>query len=363
MDKKKQSPNSGLRHKMSGVSMYNKSKTNKGDDTMEDERTILEKILEGGANLGDYDLDSDFDHEEILSLMEAGIIGARDIPDGRASDMILDGSLSYDDYPFEKFSHYEQVRQLEQKAVSREDFKARAELEYYDGNDWLLLLDVWPELDAEAPWDMIRDEARAKSWFDFLASHPEYADKADWKRIFETGKTKNYFDMLAKQPALFESCPDKQKLLEADSALWVELLIKQPGFAEIYPMKELDEVDEIEHLLLHRPELTGTLSWDQDNLPVKLFIFNSEPDKMTFSPELAWFISTEMSPGTEKILREVLFYQKRDAERYANIIAHTEETFAGVYSTRTAEAIVKNFQEAVAELSLPLTIRMEVYHE
>ena len=169
--------------------------------------------------------------------------------------------------------------------------------------------------------------------------------------------------MLAKQPALYEFCPDKEKFLEADSALWVELLIKQPGFAEIYPMKELDEVDEVEHLLLHRPELTGMLTWDKDNPPVRLFIANGKPELMTFSPELAWFISTDMSPAIEKILRNVLFYQKRDAERYANIIAHRSETFAGVYSTRTAEAIVKNFQETIAELGIPLTIRMEANHE
>ena len=330
---------------------------------MEEERTILEKILDGEANLGDYDLDSDFDHEEICRLLEGGIIEPRDLSAGRASDMILDGSLSYDEYPFENFPPYEQVRQLEQKVLSREDFKAKAELEFYDGDDWLLLLDVWPELDAEAPWKMIRDEARAESWFDFLATHPEFAEKADWKRIFEAGKTQKYFDMLAKQPALFAYCPDKKNVLEADSALWVELLIQQPGFAEIYPMKDLDEVDEVEHLLLHRPELTGMLNWDQDNPPVKLFIANENPERMTFSPERAWFISTKMSPVIGKILSEVLFYNQEDAERYANIIAHSAETFAGVYSTRTAEAIVKNFQAAVEKNALPLTIRMEVHHE
>lgn len=159
---------------------------------MEEERTILEKILNGEANLGDYDLDSDFDHEEICRLLEGGIIEPRDLSAWRASDMILDGSLSYDEYPFENFPPYEQVRQLEQKVLSREDFKAKAELEFYDGDDWLLLLDVWPELDAEAPWKMIRDEARAESWFDFLATHPEFAEKADWKRIFEAGKTQKY---------------------------------------------------------------------------------------------------------------------------------------------------------------------------
>ena len=330
---------------------------------MEEERTILEKILNGEANLGDYDLDSDFDHEEICRLLEGGIIEPRDLSPWRASDMILDGSLSYDEYPFENFPPYEQVRQLEQKVVSREDFKAKAELEVYDGDDWLLLLDVWPELDAEAPWKMIRDEARAESWFDFLATHPEFAEKADWKRIFEAGKTQKYFYMLAKQPALFAYCPDKKNVLEADSALWVELLIKQPGFVEIYPMKDLDEVDEVEHLLLHRPELTGMLTWDQDNPPVKLFIANENPERMTFSPESAWFISTKMSPVIGKILSEVLFYNQEDAERYANIIAHSAETFAGVYSTRTAEAIVKNFQAAVEKNALPLTIRMEVHHE
>jgi len=330
---------------------------------MEEERTIMEKIFAGEANLGDYDLDSDFDHEELLALMEAGIIGAGDLSDGRASDMIIDSSLSYDEYPFEKFSHYEQVRQLEQEVISREDFKAQAELEDYDGDDWLQLLDVWPELESEAPWEMIRDEAHAERWFDFLTSRPEYAEKADWKRIFEAGKTREYFNMLAKQPALFAYCPDQKKILEADSALWVELLIKQPGFAEIYPVKDLDEVDEVEHLLRHRPELAERLSWDKDNPPVRLFIANGKPELMTFSPEQAWFISTEISPAIEKILREVLYYQKQDAERYANIIAHRVETFAGVYSSRTAEEIVKNFQTAVGGTGLPLTIRMEVNHE
>ena len=330
---------------------------------MEEERPILEKILDGEANLGDYDLDSDFDHEEICKLLEAGIIDPRDLSNWRASEMILDGALSYDEYPFEDFTHYEQVRQLEQGVISREDFKAKAELDDYDGDDWLLLLDVWPELDAEAPWAMIRGEARADRWFEFLSSRPEYAEKADWPRIFAAGKTEEYFRMLAKQPVLFEFCPDKKKLLEADSALWVELLIEQPGFAEIYPMKELDEVDEVEHLLLYRPELTDRLAWDEDNPPVRLFIANGKPDLMTFAPETAWFFPAEMSPGIRKILREVLFFNKADAERYANIIAHRAETFAGVRSTRTAEAIVENFQAAVAGTGMPLSIRMEANHE
>ena len=330
---------------------------------MEDERSVLEKIIAGEADLKEYDLDSDFDHNELRSLLDSGLIEPHDLSDWTASDMILDGSLSYDEYPFEKFTHYEQVRQLEQKAVSRDEFKAKAELEYYDGDDWLLLLGVWPELDAEAPWDMIRDEARANRWFEFLAGRPECAEKADWKRIFEQGALKEYFSMLAKQPGLFEFCPDRRKVLEADSALWVELLIRQPRFAEIYPMEELDEVDEVEHLLLHRPELTGKLTWDEDNPPVKLFIANAKPDLMEFSPDLAWFFSTEMSPVLQKILKEELFYRKRDAERYANLIAHKRETFAGVYSTRTAEKIIQNFQKAVAGNDLPLTIRMEAIHE
>ena len=330
---------------------------------MKEESVIVEKIISGEAALGDYDLDSDFGNDGICKLLEAGIIKAGDLSDWRASDMILDGSLSYAEYPFEKFTHYEQIRQLEQEAISREDFKVKAELEYYDGDDWLLLLDVWPELDAEAPWEMICSEARAGAWFEYLSTHPEHAEKADWKRIFEEGKTKEYFNMLAKQPALFEYCPDKKKLLDADSAYWVELLIKQPGFAEIYPMKDLDEVDEVEHLLLHRPELAARLTWDKDNPPVRLFIENRKPELMTFSPELAWFVSTEMSPVFRKILREILFYEKTDAERYANIIAHRAETFAGVYSTRTAEAVVRNFQEAAAGNDLPLTIRIEPVHE
>lgn len=327
---------------------------------MEDERTILEKILDGEATLGDYDLTLDFDHDEICKLLEAGILDVRDLPDGKASDMILDGSLSYDEYPFENFSHYEQVRQLEQEAVSREDFKARAELESYDGDEWLQLLDIWPELETEAPWEMIRKEARAESWFDFLSFHPEYADKADWKRIFEEGKMKKYFDMLAKQPDLFAYCPDKEKLLEEDSALWVELLIRQPGFAEIHPLKDFDKVYEIEHLLLHRPELAGMLTWEEDNPPVKLYIVNNMPDGMKkFFPDSAWFVSTEKSMAIQKILQDILFYGKQDAERQANVIAHDCRTFAGVFSTRTAESIMKNFESAVAESRLPLSIGKE----
>ena len=330
---------------------------------MEEERSILEKIIAGESKLGDYDLDTDFDHDELRSLMDAGLIAPRDLSDWTASDMIIDGSLSYDEYPFEKFTNYEKVRQLEEGVLSMEEFKEKAELEYFDGDDWLALLGVRPEMDAEAPWEMIRDEARADQWFDFLSTRPECAEKADWKRIFEKGKPAEYFKMLAKQPALYEFCPDKKKLLEADSALWVELLIDQPDFAKIYPMKDLDEVDEVEHLLLHRPELTGMLTWDEDNPPVKLFITNTKPDLMEFSPELAWFFSTEMSPVLQKILKEELFYQKRDAERYANLIAHRSETFAGVYSTKTAEVIVRNFQTEVSKNNLPLTIRMEAIHE
>ena len=330
---------------------------------MKEERSTLEKIIAGEANLGDYNLNTDFDHDELRSLLDAGLIEPHDLSDWTASNMIIDGLLSYDEYPFEKFTNYEKVRQLEEGAVSMEEFKEKADLELFDGDDWLVLLGVRHEMDAEAPWEMIRDEARADQWFDFLSTRPECAEKADWKRIFKEGKPAEYFNMLGKQPALYEFCPDKKRLLESDSALWVELIIHQPEFAKIYPMKDLDEVDEVEHLLLHRPELTGMLTWDEDNPPVKLFIANAKPDLMEFSPELAWFFSTEMSPVLQKILKEELFYQKRDSERHANLIAHRSETFAGVYSTRTAEVIVKNFQTAVAKNDLPLTIRIEAIHE
>lgn len=208
---------------------------------MEDERPIMEKILAGEANLSDYDLDSDFDDGELCELLDAGVIVPRDLPDGRASDMVISGMLSYDDYPFGRFSNYEKVRQLEQGVISRDEFKAKAELEDFDGDDWLSLLSVWPELDPEAPWEMIRNEARADQWFEFLSFRPECAGKADWKRIFEQGRAEKYFKMLAKQPALYEFCPDRKKLLEADPVYWADLLIRQPDFAKIYPGKDLDE--------------------------------------------------------------------------------------------------------------------------
>ena len=327
---------------------------------MEDERTIMERILEGEANLSDCDLDSDFDDSELLELLDNGIITLRDISDWRASDLVISGLLSYDEYPFERFSNYEKVRQLEQNAISREDFRAKAELESFDGDDWLALLGVWPEMDAEAPWDMIRSEARADQWIDFLSIRPECAEKADWKRIFEQGKPEEYFKMLVKQPALYGSCPDKTKLLEADPAYWVELIIRQPEFARIYPMKDLDKADEVEHLLLHRPELTGMLTWDKDDPPVKLYITNNMPDGMKrFFPDSAWFVSTEKTPVIQNILQTVLFHGKQDAERLANVIAHDCVTFAGVYSTRAAEDIMKKFEATVTESKLPLSIRKE----
>ena len=85
--------------------------------------TEVEKILEGITNINDYSLENDFDNDEIEQLLEEGIIKASDISQWRASDLLIDGIIDYDQYPFENLAVYEQLRQLENGAISLEDFK------------------------------------------------------------------------------------------------------------------------------------------------------------------------------------------------------------------------------------------------
>ena len=94
--------------------------------------TEVEKILAGIANINDYSLENDFDNDEIEQLQEEGIIKATDISQWRASDLLIDGILDYEQYPFDNFAVYEQLRQLEHGAISLEDFKKLADFEIFD---------------------------------------------------------------------------------------------------------------------------------------------------------------------------------------------------------------------------------------
>ena len=97
--------------------------------------TEVEKILEGITNINDYSLENDFDNDEIEQLLEEGIIKASDISQWRASDLLIDGIIDYDQYPFENLAVYEQLRQLENGAISLEDFKKQADFEIFDDEE------------------------------------------------------------------------------------------------------------------------------------------------------------------------------------------------------------------------------------
>ena len=97
--------------------------------------TEVEKILAEEANINDYSLENDFDNNEIEQLLDAGIIEAMDIKQSRASDLLIDGIIDYEQYPFDEFSVFEQLRQLEHGAISLEDFKKQADFEIFDDEE------------------------------------------------------------------------------------------------------------------------------------------------------------------------------------------------------------------------------------
>lgn len=322
--------------------------------------TELEKILAGVTNINDYSLENDFDNDEITELLENGVIKADDISQWRASDLIIDGIIGYEQYPFENFSAYEQIRQLQYCVIEPSEFRKKVDLDTFDSDDWLYLLEVLPGFAENAPLDELRKNGSVKSWMDLLKVRPEFAGSADWENLAEKGKTEDFFDLAAVVPELYKYFPNKVQLLQADSALWVKLLARRPELAEIYPLETLDEVDEIEFLLLHQPQLVDKISWDKENPPVKLYIINPAPEILTeINPAMAWFITAGISEKLQNILKNVLFYNSDDASRQANIIGHNAETFAGIYSRQTAEHIVQEFMKAAAENQLDLQIRKE----
>ena len=319
--------------------------------------TEVEKILAGIANINDYSLENDFDNDEIAELLENGIIKAADISQWRASDLLIDGIIDYEQYPFENFSAYEQIRQFKHRTIAPDDFRKKADFDSFDADEWLFLLEVLPDAAGNVPWADLKRDGSVKSWMDLLAERPQFAEIADWKLLAERGKVEDFFNLLRRSPELYRYMANKEQLLQADSLLWVKLIARRPEFADIYPLDSLDEVDEIEFLLLHQPQLVSKISWNADNPPVKLYISNQKPEILTeIHPGMKWLIPSDISEKLQPILERVLFYNSDDARWQANEIGHSPETFAGIYSRQTAEAVILEFKKAAAEKELDLEI-------
>ncbi len=136
--------------------------------------TEIEKIIAGIINIKDYDISNDFDNDEIKVLFEEDIIKATDLKSWRASDLIIDGVIGYDDYSFEKFPPYEQLRQLLYCAIEPSAFLEKADLDFYDADEWLFLLKLIPHLSDRAPWEMLKEDGSEESWKELLEKHPEF---------------------------------------------------------------------------------------------------------------------------------------------------------------------------------------------
>ena len=130
--------------------------------------TEIEKIIAGITNIKAYDISNDFDGDEIEALLEEGIIKATNLKSWRASDLIIDGVIGYDAYPFEKFPPDEQLRQLLYCAIEPSVFLAKADLDFYDADEWLFLLKLIPHLSDRAPWEMLKTDGSKESWQELL---------------------------------------------------------------------------------------------------------------------------------------------------------------------------------------------------
>lgn len=313
---------------------------------MEDSRTAAEKIIAGDADIRDYDV-NDFDVDEVEKLLEAGEVRPGDFSESRACELIIDGVLDGAARPFEEFCPREQLRLLAGGAISAAEFRKRADLAEYDAGEWLELVAECPEFAAGAPWDEMRAEAIPCEWFAFLARRPEFADEADWECLCREGSVRDVFRMLKYQPDLYGRLLCKDELLEADSLLWVELIIRQPRFADVYPVEDLDEVDEIELLLLYRPELVRRIPWEDDNPPVKLVVVN------TSAP------CRDRHDEVRALLRSALLLPNWAAGECTDLATEQCETFVGIYDRFSAQHMAEEFRRGAEAAHLPLAIRME----
>ena len=110
----------------------NRKSLNFSKFTKEKKMTELEKVLDNVSDISEYCLECDFDNSEIEELLRNGVIKAADISQGHASDLLIDGVIDYEQYPFENFSSCEQLRQLEHGAISLEEFIKQADIDAFD---------------------------------------------------------------------------------------------------------------------------------------------------------------------------------------------------------------------------------------
>ena len=325
--------------------------------------TECEKILAGNSDIRNYNIDNDFDNQEIEQLLGNGIIAPRDIGMLKASDLIIDGILDYRTYSLTDFPPYEQIRQLENGAVAPEDFLRQVELATFDACDWLYLLQVLPVLTESAPWEKLHAEGPVSSWMELLVRRPECARYADWRKLAEKGSAEDFFKLLEQTPELYGHFSNKAELLAADSGRWAKLIAVRPEMAEVYPPENISRSEDVRFLLLHQPQMLDKIKWNEDSPPVSLHISNAKPEILKeIRPELAGFVSSDISDALRPILEKVLAYNRVDARRQANTIGHNSETFAGIYSTRSAENIMPAFRKSAEAANLPLTIKMEEIH-
>lgn len=141
---------------------------------MEEKMSEIEKIIAGITSIRDYNIARDFDDDELLQLLEEKIIKAVDISPWRASNMIIDGIIDYRDFPFEKFPPYEQLRQLHCCAIEPSVFLEKADIDFFDADEWLFLLKLIPHLSDRAPWEMLKEDGSEESWKELLEKHPEF---------------------------------------------------------------------------------------------------------------------------------------------------------------------------------------------
>ena len=141
------------------------------------------------------------------------------------------------------------------------------------------------------------------------------------------------------------------------------MIAVRPEITEVYSPENISRPEDVRFLLLRRPEMLDKIKWNEDTPPVSLHITNSKPDNLEgIRPELAWFVSSEISDALRPVLERILSYGEVDARRQANVIGHNTETFAGIYSAGNAETIIAEFRKAAAAANLPLTIKMEEIH-
>ena len=137
--------------------------------------TEIEKIIAGITNISDYNINFDFETDEAGQLLEADIVKPADFSTWRASDLIIDEIIDYKDYPFEDFPPDEQLRQLNCHAIEPSEFLEKIDLELFDADDWLYLLQFFPHLADCAPREMIRQEGKSENWKELLEKYPHFS--------------------------------------------------------------------------------------------------------------------------------------------------------------------------------------------